>query len=63
MTSVGSGLAYYDRYHPLTTVVPHATIHNISTRQDPKTPSEEIKAHYDAIAKEIEEGFAALTDA
>ena len=31
--------------------------------QDPKTPDKEIKAHYDAIVKEIEDGFAALTDA
>lgn len=32
-------------------------------KQDPKTPDREIKAHYDAIVKEIEDGFAALTDA
>jgi hypothetical protein len=31
--------------------------------QDPKMPAEEMKSHYDAIVKEIEEGFAALTDA
>jgi hypothetical protein len=31
--------------------------------QDPKTPDAQIKAHYDAIVKEIEDGFAALTDA
>jgi len=30
---------------------------------DPKTPDREIKAHYDGIVKEIEDGFAALTDA
>jgi hypothetical protein len=32
-------------------------------QQDPKMPAEEMKSHYDAIVKEIEEGFAALTDA
>lgn len=32
-------------------------------KQDPKTPEGEIKAHYDGIVKEIEDGFMALTDA
>lgn len=41
----------------------HTHLHKPYASQDPKTPDREIKAHYDAIVKEIEDGFAALTDA
>lgn len=30
--------------------------------EDPKTPAEQLKAHYDAIAKEIEEAFLTILD-
>ena len=54
-------LQYFLRYR--FTELIHMSVSRQLKKQDPKTPDREIKAHYDGIVKEIEDGFAALTDA